>query len=155
MNISRITRILNILSILMATVGMTACHTEYEEDMSRGEAYVSLTLQLPYAATRAVPQGGEEGDGREDGTDAENKVTDAWIYILRHTDGMDAPDDTPLLYTKWFNDADTEEWTTLGDGVEIKFSIDGYDIRDGDRVIAVCNEISSARKPSILRDLLN
>lgn len=92
----------------MATVGMTACHTEYGEEMSRGEAYVSLTLQLPYAATRAVPQGGEEGDGREDGTDAENKVTDAWIFILRHAAGMDAPDNTPLLYTKWFNDADTE-----------------------------------------------
>ena len=76
----------------MAAVGMTACHTEYGEEMSRGEAYVSLTLQLPYAATRAVPQGGEEGDGREDGTDAENKVTDAWIFILRHAAGMDAPD---------------------------------------------------------------
>ena len=155
MNISRITRILYILTILMATVGMTACHTEYEEEMSRGEAYVSLTLQLPYAATRAVPQGGEEGDGRENGTDAENKVTDAWIYLLRHTDGMDAPDDTPLLYTKWFNDADTEEWTTLGDGVEIKFSIDGYDIRDGDRVIAVCNAGASLPKPANLGELRN
>lgn len=155
MNISRITRILNILTILMATVGMTACHTEYEEEMSRGEAYVSLTLKLPYAATRAVPQGGEEGDGREDGTDAENKVTDAWIYILRHPAGMDAPDNTPLLYTKWFNDADTEEWTTLGDGVEIKFSIDGYDIRDGDRVIAVCNAGASLPKPANLGELRN
>ena len=155
MNISRITRILNILTILMATVGMTACHTEYEEEMSRGEAYVSLTLKLPYAATRAVPQGGEEGDGREDGTDAENKVTDAWIFILRHADGMDAPDDTPLLYTKWFNDADTEEWTTLENGAEIKFSIDGYNIQEGDRVIAVCNAGASLPKPANLGELRN
>lgn len=139
----------------MATVGMTACHTEYEEEMSRGEAYVSLTLQLPYAATRAVPQGGEEGDGREDGTDAENKVTDAWIFILRHADGMDAPDETPLLYTKWFNDADTEEWTTLGNGAEIKFSIDGYNIQEGDRVIAVCNAGASLPKPANLGELRN
>ena len=155
MNSSRTTRILYILTILMATVGMTACHTEYEEEMSRGEAYVSLTLQLPYAATRAVPQGGEEGDGREDGTDAENKVTDAWIFILRHADGMDAPDNTPLLYTKWFNDADTEEWTTLGDGAEIKFSIDGYNIQEGDRVIAVCNAGASLPKPANLGELRN
>lgn len=156
MNRSRITRTLNILAILMATVCMTACQTEYEEGMSQGEAYVSLTLQLPSAATRAVPQGGEEGDGHEDGTAAENMVKDVWIYILRHPDGMDAPDDTPLLYTKWFNDADTEGWTRQGDGgVEIKFSIDGYNVQDGDRVIAVCNAGASLPKPANLGELRN
>ena len=154
---SWITHVRNILATLLAAVCMAACHTGTDEDDPRqGEAYVRLTLQLPSAGTRAVvPQGGEDGDGREDGTSVENEIMDVWVYILRHASGMDAPEGTPLLYTGFFNKDNAEEWINLSDGVQVKFIVRDYLPEEGDRMIAVCNAGASLPKPTSLSELRN
>ena len=154
---SWITHVRDILATLLAAVCMAACHTGADEDDPRqGEAYVRLTLQLPSAGTRAVvPQGGEDGDGREPGTDAENEIKDIWVYILRHISGMDAPDETPLLYTGWFKEETAEKWTRTTKGVEVTFVIQGYHAEEGDRVIAVANGGALLPKPTNLGELRN
>ena len=154
---SWITHVRDILATLLAAVCMAACHPEaVEDDPRQGEAYVRLTLQLPSAGTRAVvPQGGEDGDGREPGTDAENEIKDIWVYILRHISGMDAPDETPLLYTGWFKEETAEKWTRTTQGVEVTFVIQGYHAEEGDRVIAVANGGALLPKPTNLGELRN
>ena len=153
---SWITHVRNILATLLAAVCMAACHTGADEDDPRqGEAYVRLTLQLPSAGTRAVPHGGEEGDGREDGTDAENEIKDIWVYILRHGSDMDAPEETLLLFAGFYDKDNAEKWTNLTDGVQLTFSIKDYHAEEGDRVIAVCNAGASLPKPANLGELRN
>lgn len=62
-----------------------------------GEYYLSLNITVSTGtATRATrvtsgPNGGEEGDGREEGTAAENRVTGVTIFLFEGQ-GINAPD---------------------------------------------------------------
>ena len=149
---------------LLAVICLAACTHEdvfdaasngYVGPAESGESYISLTLSIPHESTRALPQGGEDGDGREDGTSQENEIRDVWVYILRHASGMDAPEVTPLLYTGFFNKDNAEEWTNLSDGVQVKFIVRDYLPEEGDRMIAVCNAGASLPKPASLGELRN
>lgn len=149
---------------LLAVICLAACTHEdvfdaasngYVGPAESGESYISLTLSIPHESTRALPQGGEVGDGREDGTSVENEIMDVWVYILRHASGMDAPEGTPLLYTGFFNKDNAEEWTNLSDGVQMKFIVRDYLPEEGDRMIAVCNAGASLPKPASLGELRN
>ncbi len=148
----------------LAAICLAACTHEdvfdaasngYVGPAVEGESYFTLTLNLPAESTRALPTGGEDGDGREDGTSVENEIMDVWVYILRHASGMDAPEGTPLLYTGFFNKDNAEEWTNLSDGVQVKFIVRDYLPEEGDRMIAVCNAGASLPKPASLGELRN
>lgn len=149
---------------LLAAICLAACTHEdvfdaasngYVGPAESGESYISLTLSIPHESTRALPHGGEVGDGREVGTSQENEIRDVWVYILRHASGMDAPEVTPLLYTGFFNKDNAEEWTNLSDGVQVKFIVRDYLPEEGDRMIAVCNAGASLPKPASLGELRN
>ena len=149
---------------LLAVICLAACTHEdvfdaasngYVSPAVEGESYFTLTLNLPAESTRALPTGGEDGDGREEGTSVENEIMDVWVYVIRHDLGMDAPEGTPLLYTGFFNKDNAEEWTNLSNVVQVKFIVRDYLPKEGDRMIAVCNAGSSLPKPASLGELRN
>lgn len=77
---------------MVACTGLfTACSNEVDEVIDNGsdtkaDAYLSVSFTMPAGATtRAAsdnPNGGEKGDGNEEGTTAENAVTDVDMYLF-------------------------------------------------------------------------
>ena len=99
----------NIVSILLLCMGafLTGC-TSYvpdvigpEEEEGTANYYLSLSLNMGQATTRAVedhPYGGEDGDGREDGHNYENDIEDFTIFIYEDTEGKGVNDDASKTF---------------------------------------------------------
>ena len=112
------------------------------------DGYLKLTLEVPAEGTitRAVPHGGEEGDGRELGKENETYIYDVMVFIIRSSLGMDADASTEFEYKGYLNES-SPGWTRRTysvdgfDGVDIKFntSESGYIFHDNDRVLVVAN----------------
>ncbi len=65
--------------------------------------YVVLRIAVPSETTRSNPMGGEEGNGREQGVLNEDEIHNINVFFYNHEDGLDAPDNTPILYSIYYN----------------------------------------------------
>ena len=74
------------------------------EDITQ-DKYLLLRIALPSEAakTRSNPMGGEEGNGREEGMDNENRIHDINLFFYSGNDGLDSPDQTKILYHVYYN----------------------------------------------------
>ena len=95
------------MKLLVALLVMTvsACSDDWMKDPDGSESagaerFIVLKIAVPTgetaAHTRANPIGGEDGNGREDGILNENKIHDLNIFFYNHSEGMNAPDATPV-----------------------------------------------------------
>ena len=86
-----IRRQINILIAIASLVLMTACYNydrDVEDVVSVGDCYINLAISVSNGnhSTRAVPAGGENGDGREAGFERENTVTGITLILYRTED---------------------------------------------------------------------
>ena len=95
------------MKLLVALLVMTvsACSDDWMKDPDGSESagaerFIVLKIAVPTgetaAHTRANPMGGEDGNGREDGILNENMIHDLNIFFYNHSEGMNAPDATPV-----------------------------------------------------------
>lgn len=93
------------LLVALVTVLMSACSDDWMKDPDGSESagaerFIVLKIAVPTgetaAHTRANPMGGEDGNGREDGILNENMIHDLNIFFYNHSEGMNAPDATPV-----------------------------------------------------------
>lgn len=76
------------------------------------ERYINLSIVVSSGnenATRA-PQGGEDGDGREAGSERENKVTGITLMLYQDEDGINTADDnTKIDFIRYYGVTKTEK----------------------------------------------
>ena len=84
-------RLINILTASACLLSLSACslvtdNDDYDEPRNTGDSYINLTIAVSNGnsrGTRAVPTGGEDGDGREAGFERENAVTGITLILYK------------------------------------------------------------------------
>lgn len=127
---------------LLVGICLTAC-TDYREDMyinPEGESYLQLRISFANEtpATRAVPRGDEDGDGREDAHFKENNIYNICFFI--YNDGgklfTNADPSTPIKYSGYVGGltlTGASSYTTA------PIKIKSYTPVAGDRIIVLAN----------------
>lgn len=127
---------------LLVGICLTAC-TDYREDMyinPEGESYLQLRISFANEtpATRAVPQGDEDGDGRENAHFKENNIYNICFFI--YNDGGNlfnaAADATTFKYKGYVGGlmlTGASSYTTA------PIKIKSYTPVAGDRIIVLAN----------------
>lgn len=146
-----------LVSILLLIIGMchTACTDKSDvgtvEQIVHDEPYMELRLRVSdETMTRAVPLGGEEGDGREDGVRHENELSNVSVFVIRGN--MDDNAATTFLFKGYMKKGD-DGWTGVTCGVDIKFPTGSYLPQHGDRVLVVANAGDLTTSVNTLGDL--
>lgn len=153
---------------------LTGCHDYTDEvaEVVANEAPIVLDLRIGTDVhatravsdrlTRALPMGGEDGDGREVGEDFENAVTDISLYYYQAPSGIASPDATPVRRMVYIDDLSTLEGVTqetVGEKIvkhiPLKRSmLDNYRYSYGDQFIVVAN-MGTVTAPTTLGALRN
>lgn len=153
---------------------LTGCYdyTEMAEEAKANEAPVVLDLTIGadvHASrsasdrqTRALPMGGENGDGREFGAAFENAVTNISLYVYQNPAGITAPGTTTVKRLAYIADVDAVAGVTTSTvGEKIvkhiplqRSMLDGYTYTEGDQFIVVAN-MGDVTPPATLGDLRN
>lgn len=153
------------LGILAAMLcfGMTAC-TSHEDasqmnaDATSGTSKLKLTIHIPTEdnATRAVPQGGDEGDGEETGVRNEDKLREIVAFGINDADGINAPSETTFAFRKHIRESE-QAWEIDPASVKILLNIDDYELMAGDRIVVVANagSLSGITTVGALRDYIS
>ena len=118
-------KVLHYISILLLLLSLAACKDSRIEDLTEqrvlGDSlYVQLSLDLSNnSATRANPNGGEQGDGWEYGYDYENSIYDFCLFVL---DGNNINDDatTSFVAARYFNHDEVLTATTSLEEIPLK-----------------------------------
>ena len=162
------------LFTLGVATALTGCYdyTDLAEEAVSNEAPIVLDLTIGAdvhasravsdRTTRALPMGGEDGDGRELGADFENAVTDISLYYYKDPSGILSADATPvkrMIYIDNVDAVDGAKTTTTGDKIvkhiPLKRSmLDGYEHQFGDQFIIVAN-MGNVAAPTTLGALRN
>lgn len=69
------------------------------------EKYINLSIVVSSGnegTTRANPNGGEEGDGREAGSERENEVTGITFMLYQDDAGINTTEDTKIAFIKYY-----------------------------------------------------
>ena len=89
---------------------LTAC-SDYEDALNyqsygRDSLYVELTFDFERAGTvtRAVPNGGEEGDGWEYARENENKLHNFTVFVIGSGADINSAANTPFFGSRYFSD---------------------------------------------------
>lgn len=156
---------------LAATFAGCSDYTEVVEEARANETIVvlDLTIGADVHATRAasgrqnraLPMGGENGDGREFGADFENAVTNISLYTYMNPSGIDSDADTEvkrIIYIDNVDDVDGVTTTEVGDKIvkhiPLKRSmLEGYSYGYGYQFVVVANMGNVATPPTTLGDL--
>lgn len=151
---------------------LTGCYdyTEMAEEAQSNEAPIVLDLtigadvQATRSATsrlnRALPMGGEDGDGREYGAAFENEVRDISLYYYSNPDGILSADATPIKRMVYVDNVESiAVTTTLGDKIKKRIPLkrsmlDDYDYALGDQFVVVAN-MGDVTAPGTLGELRN
>lgn len=92
--------------------GCELIHDDLPETRTDGEpVYIRLQISTggEMSATRSNPTGGEDGDGREPGTDNENKITDVTLFLydasvsINDDDAASTPIDKVITFNQFDN----------------------------------------------------
>ena len=122
------------------------------------DKYLLLRIALPAASsyTRSNPMGGEEGNGREEGLDNENKIHDINLFFyddrINGNKGLDSPDDIQILYHVYYNsDDENDPNNTILEDLEDEDRIDGGNFLTGPNYYQLSFKIPED-KQYLLRD---
>lgn len=80
--------------------GCELIHDDLPETRTDGEpVYIRLQISTggEMSATRTDPTGGEDGDGREPGTNNENKINNITLFLFNENVAINGAADTPLI----------------------------------------------------------
>lgn len=124
-------KVLHYILTLLLLLSLAACRDQRSEDLVEqrtfGDSlYVQLALDLPNTsnATRAVPNGGEEGDGWEAGSDNETLLYDFTVFVLSNAD-INSPSNTTFAGMRYFSHAEVVEADSL---YEEALRLKNYDV---------------------------
>ena len=98
----------SLLTAALAAPLLMSCYNYDHEEVpvvAEGNKYINMTIAISsggYPSTRAVPAGGENGDGREAGFYRENDVSGVTLFFYRATDGINADASTAIDYTVYY-----------------------------------------------------
>lgn len=102
-----IRRLINILIAIAGLSMTTACYNydrDVEDVVNTGDCYINLAISVSNGnhSTRAVPTGGEDGDGREAGFERENTVTGITLILYRDATGINTTSNPTLDLVRYF-----------------------------------------------------
>lgn len=120
-------------------------HDDLPETKSDGApVYIRLTISTggEMGTTRAYPNGGEEGDGREPGETFEDAVNDLYLFFYQVaegvTDGVNADADTKIVAYKYFTIGD--DYKQYGSNISTApVEIEGLSVGQTYHVLVVTN----------------
>jgi len=103
--------LINIFFIFACLTAFVACSSDDEpqagDQLEVGDCYVNFAIRVSNGidgTTRAAtPAGGEEGDGRETGFEAENTVTGITVILYKDDAGINTTADPTLDMVRYFN----------------------------------------------------
>lgn len=118
------------LAVLLAGLLLSACSVVLDDEQADGNAdqgasspvYVSLTLaadgQTPATRAARSPQAGEDGDGREDGQDYENAISDLTIFFYtgQSSEGP-AGNDVTLAASRYVSNVELKTLSVKGENI--------------------------------------
>lgn len=109
MKILRLHIVRLLLMTLVVLPAATSCYNYDEEEIiSNSNQYINITISVrtgQYLATRGLPNGGEDGDGREKGIDTrENEVEGVTLIFYRNETGVNASnaESTPIDFVAYY-----------------------------------------------------
>ena len=124
--------------------GCELIHDDLPETRTDGEpVYIRLQISTggEMSATRSNPTGGEDGDGREPGTDAENAVSNVTLFLFDANVAIDGEESTPLIPLS-FSGSDLMDSGDRPDEIEQIYTIE-KEVRglseDSYHILAVAN----------------
>lgn len=94
-----------LVAVLLLIVSCSMMHEDYEPmpDML-GDSYVSVTVSAgSREATTRGPQGGEDGDGREDATENEYKISNLTLLLYRDEEGINSTANPTIEHAIYFS----------------------------------------------------
>ena len=106
----KMTRHINYLLLILAPLWMSCSFMndgiECDEGMRTDSIHISISIDVAgtEGATRAVPNGGEEGDGWQYGLENENRLHNFTVFVLDNNFDMNAPDNTLFAGSRYFSD---------------------------------------------------
>lgn len=139
--------------------GCELIHDDLPETRADGEpVYIRLQISTggEMSATRTNPTGGEDGDGREPGTDAENAVNNVTLFLFDAEVDIDGEETTTLIPLS-FSGSDLLDSGENPDKIEQIYTIEkevrGLD-EDSYHILAVANmSFVENEMPKTLGDL--
>ena len=109
-------RMVLLVAVPLLAVSCSMMHEDYEPmpDML-GDSYVSVTVSAgSREATTRGPQGGEDGNGREDARENEYKISNLTLLLYRDAAGIDSKSkDTKIEHAIYFS-----SFTETGNGTD-------------------------------------
>lgn len=141
-----------ITALLLSALALTGCsHDDVAEEETRSngsQLKLRITVSAPAGHTRATanPTGGEHGDGWRIGRYNENNIYDVYLYKFSSSQGINAPDDTPvtlLAFEKYVNFRPEPEDADVNGIIskELTFNVGSYlyEAGNNDHFIAAIN----------------
>lgn len=135
-------------------------HDDLPETKAEGApVYIRLTISTggEMGTTRAYPNGGEEGDGREPGTDQENVVDKITLFLFTASVGINDANAGDVLIDKIISFSDLSDAGEELDRIEQKYTTETVEVtgltEDRYNVLAVAN-YEFATAPTTLGELL-
>lgn len=105
---------------------LTAC-SDYEDALNyqsygRDSLYVELTFDFERAGTvtRAVPNGGEEGDGWEYARENENKLHNFTVFVIGSGADINSAANTPFFGSRYFSDEEVARVDSFRENLNLK-----------------------------------
>ena len=109
-------RMVLLVAVPLLAVSCSMMHEDYEPmpDML-GDSYVSVTVSAgSREATTRGPQGGEDGDGREDATENEYKISNLTLLFYRDAAGINSTANPTIEHAIYFSSFNVTENGTGG-----------------------------------------
>lgn len=109
-------RMVLLVAVPLLAVSCSMMHEDYEPmpDML-GDSYVSVTVSAgSREATTRGPQGGEDGDGREDATENEYKISNLTLLLYRDAAGINSTANPTIEHAIYFSSFNVTENGTGG-----------------------------------------
>ena len=137
---------IRLLTLVMLVVAcLSACIRDVAEECGAGsvkpgnaDTYVTFNLQLASTSTRGITSEGQDGDEFEQGFDKEDQVDDIAFFLFNMKD-WNVDGSTPCRFKGHLDPDNCVEWKKANDGLNIKFSLAGYQPEEDDRVIVLAN----------------
>lgn len=125
-------KVLHYILTVILLLGLVACRDNRSDDLWEdrilGDSlYVQLTLDLLNSsnATRAVPDGGEEGDGWRSGHSYENQLHNFSVFVLGNNATINSSYNTPFVGIRYFSD---EEVARVDSIYQENLRLKNYDV---------------------------
>ena len=139
----------SLLTASLTVLLLVSCYNYDGEEVSvavESNKYLNMTIAISageYPNTRAVPAGGENGDGREAGFYRENDVDGVTLFFYKAADGINADASTAIDYAVYYSvtpttvkrDNSPKSETDINDTTRPGMTADEYVFTTGNRLL--------------------